>query len=191
MVSGDARDEAEKLVVGIVTEFGGDAAKLRDDCADGLVQGRCPCGDADVSDTSKPIRLEVRCFVDLNGGASERACFFGKLAGVVAVLTADDHDHFVLAAELIESCLSLFGWMTDGVDESNFDFWTTAFEGVDQLQRHLEWQSGLGDNANLRGIRDVAEIGLGEDNGGLREISGEAPDLGMLGLTDDDGAVSF
>ena len=114
-----------------------------DDGIDGLIKGGRSGSDAHVLSGGEPRGLQLGIALDLQHLRPERGGLFGELTRVVAVPATDDDDVVTVPAKVFEGCLTLFGGMTDRVDETHLTGREALFDRGDESQRHFDRLRGL------------------------------------------------
>jgi len=161
------------------------------DLGDGLGEGGGAAGEAGVIDSGEPFGTEFVGALDVMGGEAGGADGFDEFAGVVAVMAADYDDEFDLFDEAAEGFLAVFGGAADGVAEFDLGVRAGGAQGDDELEDAVDGLGGLGDDAVERVVRDGWQIGLGLEDGGAGKVAGEAENLDVAVLADDDGEATL
>lgn len=114
-----------------------------DDSIDRLIEGGRSGGDAHVSGFGEPLGLQLGIALDLQHLCPECGSLFGELTRVVAVPATDDDDVVTVPAKVFEGCLTLFGGMTDRVDETHLACRESLFDRGDESECHFDRLRGL------------------------------------------------
>ncbi len=129
---GGLEGDAEEVVGGCGSWFGGDLAEALDDGVHGFIERGGASGDADVLSIREPARAQFFGAFDLHDPSAKRGGFLCELACVVAIASADDDYEVTGPAEIFQCGLALLGGMADGVDEAHLTCGKALLDGGDE-----------------------------------------------------------
>ncbi len=114
-----------------------------------------------------------------------------KFPGVVAVGPPDDHDDIAFAGQFDGGLLAILGGLADGVAEPDLGGGEPGAQAGDETVDPGDGLGGLADHPEEGSFAEGIDLVLREDDIASRMIFGEAADLDMSGLSDDDGVTAL
>ena len=112
---------------------------------------------------------------------------FDQFVRVIAVRTADDHDHIALLCEFHGGVLPLFGRLADGVNKTNFG---TGEPFAEHLREPADFFNRLGrlrHDPKTRTLLQIDYFGLGQHHREFIQIFRHAAHFDVVTLANDDG----
>src|SRR4029079_16087269 len=122
--------------------------------------------------------------------ASRGATRLHQLSGVVARVTAYDHEHVGLRDELMKRLLPIVWWLADRSDETDFGPRPRGADRQYQLADPIDGLRRLRNDSEMGAMWKSSDVGRATNHHSARKIFGQAPHFHMTGLADHNRKVA-